>query len=166
MSIDWPDATAKPPSIAEVKRHRRPLHSVNEEIAATIGPLEKLAVWITDRVGTMGFFLLIFAWTVVWLGWNLLAPPKLQFDPPMAFVFWLFISNLIQILLMPLIMVGQNIQGRHAEARAEHDLEINIKAEQEVEVILRHLEYQNTILIAMLEKMGVTLDDALRRTKK
>jgi hypothetical protein len=31
------------------------------------------------------------------VGWNLLAPQKLQFDPPMAFVFWLFISNLIQI---------------------------------------------------------------------
>ena len=48
---------------------------------------------------------------------NLLAPDRLQFDPPMGFVFWLFLSNLIQILLMPLIMVGQNIIGRHAEAR-------------------------------------------------
>jgi uncharacterized membrane protein len=28
---------------------------------------------------------------------------------------------------MPLIMVGQNIQGRHAEARAENDLEVNGK---------------------------------------
>ena len=165
MSTTSPEAPSKPPSIAEVKRRRRPLHNVNKEIAETIGPLEKLAIWITDRVGTMGFFLIIFTWTVVWLGWNLLAPPKLQFDPPMAFVFWLFISNLIQILLMPLIMVGQNIQGRHAEARAEHDLEINIKAEREVEVILRHLEYQNAILIAMLEKMGVNLDEALHKTK-
>jgi uncharacterized membrane protein len=59
----------------------------------------------------------------------------------MAFVFWLFISNLIQILLMPLIMVGQTIQGRHAELRADSDLEINVKAEQEIEVILAHLEY-------------------------
>ena len=57
----------------------------------------------------------------------------------MGFVFWLFISNLIQILLMPLIMVGQNIQGRDAEARSAHDLEVNIKAEEEIEVILHHL---------------------------
>jgi hypothetical protein len=40
-------------------------------------------------------------------GWNLLAPKDLQFDPAPAFVFWLFISNVIQLLLMPLIMVGQ-----------------------------------------------------------
>jgi uncharacterized membrane protein len=79
-------------------------------------------------------------------------------------VFWLFISNVIQILLMPLIMVGQNIQGRHAEARADYDLEINVKAEREVEIILRHLEYQNAILIAMLEKMDVNLDEVMHKT--
>ncbi len=56
---------------------------------------------------------------------------------------------------MPLIMVGQNLLGRHAELRAENDLEVNIRAEKETEVILRHLEYQNTLLIAMVQKLGV-----------
>jgi uncharacterized membrane protein len=58
---------------------------------------------------------------------------------------------------MPLIMVGQNIQGLHAELRAESDLEVNIKAEREIEVVLRHLEYQNTMLIAMIGKLGIDL---------
>jgi uncharacterized membrane protein len=105
-------------------------------------------------------------WTAVWLGWNFLAPERLQFDQPMSFVFWLFLSNLIQILLMPLIMVGQNIIGRHAEARAEHDLEINIKAEQEIEVILHHLEHQNEILMAMLQKLGGDVSQALAQAKR
>ena len=102
----------------------------------------------------MGFFFVIFIWTAVWLTWNFLAPKRLQFDPPMAFVFWLFISNMIQILLMPLIMVGQNIQGAHAELRAESDLEINVKAEKEIETILEHLEYQNDLLISLVKKLG------------
>lgn len=161
MSAAKQTELAKPPSLAEVKKRRPPLRNVYKEIVETVGPLDRLAVWITARVGTMGFFLAIAAWTIVWLGWNLLAPEKMQFDPPMAFVFWLFISNLIQILLMPLIMVGQNIQGRHAEARSEHDLEVNIEAEREIEVILHHLEFQNAILIAMLGKLGVDLDEAL-----
>ena len=126
-----------------------------------MSPIDRFALAITKRVGTIGFFLIIAVWTVLWLGWNLLAPPSLQFDPPMGFVFWLFISNLIQIMLMPLIMVGQNIQGRRADARAENDLEINIKAEEEIEVILHHLEYQNMLLMAMLDKLGVKVDDAL-----
>ncbi len=63
---------------------------------------------------------------------------------------------------MPLIMVGQNVQGRHSEIRADQDLEVNVKAEAEIEVVLQHLEYQNTILIAMVEKLGVRFGDTLR----
>lgn len=148
----------KPLSLEEVRKRRRPARDVNKEMSEGVGPLDKLAVWITSRVGTMGFFLTIFVWTVLWLGWNLIAPKSIQFDPPPAFVFWLFISNLIQLLLMPLIMVGQNVLGRHAELRAEHDLEVNVKAEEEIEVILRHLEYQNALLIALVKKLDVKLD--------
>jgi uncharacterized membrane protein len=156
-----PPAAARsgpPMSLAELKKLRTPLRDVNKEQHDKLKPLDKLALWITTRVGTMGFFLIIFAWTVIWLGWNLLVPKSLQFDPPWAFVFWLFISNMIQILLMPLIMVGQNIQGAHAEARAQHDLDVNIRAEREVEVILQHLEYQNSQILKMMEKLGCAPD--------
>jgi uncharacterized membrane protein len=145
------------PSVEAVINRRRRLRNVHQDALEAVSPLDRVALWITVRVGSMGFFLVIFAWTALWLGWNLLAPPALQFDPPMAFVFWLFISNVIQILLMPLIMVGQNLLSRHSELRAEHDLEVNVRAEEEIEVILRHLEYQNTVLLAMVQKLGVEL---------
>ena len=93
---------------------------------------DKFAVWLTDKVGTLGFFFLIFVWTVVWLGWNIFAPTQLKFDPYPAFVLWLFISNMLQIFLMPLIMVGQNLQAKHTELRAENDYQINVKAENEI----------------------------------
>jgi uncharacterized membrane protein len=147
-------------------RSEHPLRNTYLETMSRLSALDKLAVWITGHVGTMGFFILVFVWTILWLGWNFLAPAKLQFDPPMGFVFWLFISNLLQLLLMPLIMVGQNIQGQHAEARAEHDLEVNVKAEQEIELVLNHLEQQNDMLIAMLEKQGIKLEEALGRTAR
>src|SRR5579863_5979878 len=148
--------------LTEIRRER-PLRNTYAETMAGLSALDRLAVWITEHVGTMGFFMIILFWTAVWLGWNFLAPARLQFDPPMAFVFWLFISNVIQILLMPLIMVGQNVLCVDAELRAEHDLEVNVKAEEEIEAVLRHLEYQNTILIAMLEKLGINLDEVLRK---
>jgi uncharacterized membrane protein len=160
-----PTALPPPLSIEEVKKRRRPLRNVNKEVAKNIKPLDKLAVEITNRVGTMGFFLVILVWTVLWLSWNFLAPKALQFDPPMAFVFWLFISNVIQILLMPLIMVGQNILGRHAETRADHDLDVNVRAEEEIVIILRHLEYQNAILLVMMKKLGIKIERTLHKTK-
>src|SRR6202142_1891650 len=151
---DKPTAKIRRPlSLDEFRKQRKPLRNVNKEASEKLSALDRLACSITNRVGTMGFFLIVLIWTIIWLGWNLLAPKDLQFDPPMAFVFWLFISNMIQLLLMPLIMVGQNVQGRHSEIRADHDLDVNVKAEKEIEVVLQHLEYQNSILIAMMKKL-------------
>jgi uncharacterized membrane protein len=156
----------KPPFSLNEIRKRHPLRNAYLETLAKFDAVDRLALWITEHVGSMGFFLTIVVWTVLWLGWNLLAPHALLFDPPMGFVFWLFISNLIQILLMPLIMVGQNIQARHAEARAQHDLEINVKAEGEIELILRHLERQTEMLVAMVQKLGVELKETKSRAQE
>jgi uncharacterized membrane protein len=146
-------AVTAPPPLAELKKLRKPLRSVNVEHRQKLSGLERLAIWITDQVGTMGFFLVILAWTLVWLAWNTLAPSVLRFDPFPAFVLWLFLSNMIQIFLMPLIMVGQNLQGRHAEARAQADFDVNTKAEREVEAILLHLEAQNDLILKILRHL-------------
>ena len=130
-----------------------PLKNTNVVHRNRLSPLDKLALFTTDRIGTMGFFFIIFAWTFLWLGWNMFAPLSLRFDPFPAFVLWLFISNLIQIHLMPLIMVGQNIQGKHAELRAEHDFETDRKAEKEIETILLHLENQQQLILKILDKI-------------
>lgn len=115
--------------------------------------LDKLALFITRGVGSMGFFLLVFTWTLGWLGWNTLGPKSARFDPFPAFVLWLFISNVIQLMLMPLIMVGQNLQGRYSEKRAEADFEVNIKAEIQNEIILRHLARQEKLMKEILDKL-------------
>ncbi|MAL60184.1 MAG: hypothetical protein CMC14_09060 [Flavobacteriaceae bacterium] len=101
---------------------------------------EKFAIWITDKIGTIGFFLIIFSWTILWLSWNMFAPNHLRFDPYPAFVLWLFISNMIQIFLMPLLMVGQNLQAKRAEIRAENDYIVNIKAEKEIITLLNEIK--------------------------
>jgi len=139
----------------ELKKEKlhKPIRNVNAEHKKSLTRLERLAVWITNKVGSMGFFIIIFVWTIIWLGWNTLAPKELRFDPFPAFVLWLFISNMLQIFLMPMIMIGQNLQGRHAEARAESDFDINVKAEMEIETILLHLEQQNEIMLKILHHL-------------
>lgn len=115
--------------------------------------MDRLALTVTQRIGTMGFFFIIFIWTVAWLGWNIFAPQNLRFDPYPGFVLWLFISNLIQIHLMPLIMIGQNIQGKHQELRSEHDFATDKKAELEIETILLHLENQQQLILEVLKRI-------------
>ena len=141
------------PSWKDLRGRAKPVRNVNEIHQQSLSPLERVAMAVTDKVGTMGFFLIILSWTIIWLGWNVVGPQSLRFDPYPAFVLWLFISNLIQIHLMPLIMVGQNLQGRHSELRAESDYEVNLKAEKEVEAILTHLEHQNDMMLEILHRI-------------
>ncbi len=142
-------------TLEELKKDRthKPIRNVNVEHRESLSGLERFAVWITDKVGSMGFFIIIVVWTVSWLGWNTLGPSDLRFDPFPAFVLWLFLSNMLQIFLMPLIMIGQNLQGRHSERRAESDFEVNIKAEREIEMILLHLEQQNDLILKILDRL-------------
>lgn len=143
----------KPKSFKEIMKLGKPLRNINVERKQNLSRLNKVAIWITEHVGSMGFFIIIFIWTATWLLWNTLAPANLRFDPFPAFVLWLFLSNMIQIFLMPLIMIGQNLQSQHAEARAEADFEVNTKAELEIETILIHLENQNEIMLKILQHL-------------
>jgi len=143
----------KPPSLSELKKNNPPIRDINLEHRSKLTTLEKIAVWITEHVGTMGFFIIIFVWTILWLTWNSWGPQESRFDPFPAFVLWLFISNMIQLLLLPLLMIGQNLQGRHAEARAQADFEVNVKAEREIETILLHLENQNKLIFKIVSDL-------------
>ena len=144
-----------PLSIKELKEKRNAIMKRMEDAQKKTSVLGTIAIWITEHVGSMGFFVIIFIWTVTWLNWNIFAPKNLRFDPYPGFVLWLFISNMIQLFLMPLIMLGQNLQSRHSDLRADADLKINIQAALENESILLHLEKQDKIM-----------EDILRRIEK
>jgi CRP-like cAMP-binding protein len=143
------------------QRATRNANIVHEQ---SLSALDRLAIAITDKVGSIGFFLIIAGWTALWTGYNILASevPALHwpaFDPFPAFVAYLLISNVIQILLMPLIMVGQNIQGRHSETRAELDFEVNQKAEKEVMAGLLHLQRNTDLLLQLMKHLDYRISD-------
>ncbi len=124
-------------------------------------PMNRLALWITERVGTMMFFIIIFAWTITWLLWNTVAPKAIRFDPFPGFVLWLFISNMIQLFLMPLIMIGQNLQSRGAEERAKNDYKVNRKAEVEIQAVQEQLAQ---ILVRLDQLQGKDPENAKEKS--
>ncbi|MDO8561184.1 MAG: DUF1003 domain-containing protein [bacterium] len=143
----------KPLKLEELKVLGKKARNINIEHRERLSRLEKSALFVTERIGTMGFFFIILAWTVLWIGWNALAPAGLRFDPFPAFVLWLFMSNIIQLHLLPLLLVGQNLLARHQEARAEADFEVNARAEREIETILQHLENQGELISEILRRL-------------
>lgn len=82
---------------------------------AFVGRNGRLAAWLTHRAGTMTAF---YAATLFQFGWIALAQLHVITFDPYPYPFLLFLSSLAQLLLMFVIMVGQQVIGRAADSRA------------------------------------------------
>jgi uncharacterized membrane protein len=154
MSVQsFANDAARVPKLVDINARFAPSRNVNVELARSLSPSERLAAWVTDRVGSMGFFFAIAIWTILWLGWNTIGPAQLRFDPGPSFLTWLFVSNVLQLHLMPLIMVGQNLQDRYGELVANADFDISQRTEAQVGAILQHLTNQNALMLEILRRV-------------
>jgi uncharacterized membrane protein len=140
-------------SVDELRRMRAPVRHVTASHKEKMSRLDSFAIWTTEKVGSIGFFFLVMIWTATWLLWNVWGPEGLRFDPMPGFVLWLFISNILQLIFMPLIMVGQNLMGRHSDERSEKDYIIDTTTEREVEQVLLRLDKQEKILQDIMDRM-------------
>jgi uncharacterized membrane protein len=143
----------QPDSLEEIRSKSKTVRAAVVDAHKNLKPIERFAVLVTEQVGSMGFFFILLVWTLGWLAWNLYAPYGVRFDPAPAFVIWLFVSNVIQLILLPLVMVGQNLEGRADERRAESDFHINEKTEKLAENILAQLENQHELLLEITRKI-------------
>jgi uncharacterized membrane protein len=83
---------------------------------AALSVNDRFAAWTTERVGSMWAF---YAAALLQFGWMGLAlVGVLRFDP-YPFAFLLFLSSLAQLILMFVIMVGQDVLGRAGDRRSE-----------------------------------------------
>ena len=115
-----------------------------------LSKLGTATVWITKNVGTVGFFLLILVFTAGWFGCNTIAPKRFRFDHSPGFMEWELASSIIQLLLLPLILIGQKLESREAHLKSEADLEINKQAEKENREILHRLDAQEKVLAEIM----------------
>lgn len=122
---------------------------INSKHKQTLGLQDKVALFITGAVGTMYAVYLFAILMAGWMLWQTFFDKK-PFDP-FPFAFLLFLGNIIQLLLMPLIMVGQNLQGRHSEIRAEEEFKTTESSYKDIEQILIHLDQQDKQMQKQLE---------------
>ena len=137
-------------TLADLKREFAPVVNTNEIHKSRLSKTDKIALFITSKIGTMSFFYLCLV----------LVTLPLIFRSTLPIIQYIS-SGYLQLILLPLILVTQNLQSRHSELRAQHDYETNLKAEKEIEAILLHLEKQDEIMLDILRKI-----EALEKTKK
>ncbi len=126
------------PNVKPIKRHQP--ENVNLKHKSQLGLQNKIALFITTAIGTMYAVYCFALFMAGWMIWQTFFSHN-PFDP-YPFAFLLFLGNIVQLLLMPLIMVGQNIQGRHQEIRAEEEYKTTTTSYHDIEAILKHLNIQ------------------------
>lgn len=106
--------------------------NVNAEHKESLTFQEKMALTITKAVGSM-YCAYLFAIIA------LISLPDAIHGGRAAIISWVA-QTFLQLVLLSIIMVGQNISGKHSELRADADYEVNMKAETEIEEIKRKLD--------------------------
>ncbi len=101
---------------------------------------ERLADRVADFGGSWafisGFFLVILAWILV----NLVVLARRPFDP-YPFILLNLVLSCLAAIQAPIIMMSQNRQESKDRRRAEHDYQVNLKAELEVRLLHEKLDH-------------------------
>jgi DNA-directed RNA polymerase subunit H (RpoH/RPB5) len=135
--------------------------NVNEQHKAELeasGVNTRIAVGLTKSVGTMwtaySFAVLAIIGLLAILGWL----PALV----ALLVVWAS-QTFIQLVMLPILSVGQNVLGRHAELMAEEQFNTTMHTYHKIEEIMQHLSAQDAellkhtkMLIHLLNAAGIT----------
>ena len=133
-----------PVPLEELKKLKKPVNA-NVKHKEGLNLLDKVAVFITSIVGTMWCAI---AFTLL----ALISLPDAIRGGKATMIAWIA-QTFLQLVLLSVIMVGQNLQNKHSEARAEADFDVDVKSELEAETILEHLENQNETMLEILNKL-------------
>jgi len=117
------------------------IRNVNKEHKDSLTKSQKIALFITNHIGTIEFAIFCV----------ILASIPLVWKSTMTVILYIS-SGYLQLVFLPLIMVGQNLQSRHSEKRAEADYELNVKNDQQIKSILEKLEKQDEMIKEILSK--------------
>lgn len=137
----------------------RNVNQIHAEERADGGLNEKVAILLTKSVGTMWTAYTFAVIAIVGL-FAILG----VFTPIVALLVAWASQTLIQLVLLPVIMVGQNVLGRKAELQADEAFKTTMSTYHDIEQIMQHLSAQDAellrqarMLIHLLEKNGITL---------
>jgi hypothetical protein len=137
----------------------RNVNALHQAEQAAAGFNTRFAVGLTQRVGTMWT-----AYTFAVLAIIGLFAILGVLTPVVALLVAWVSQTFIQLVLLPIIMVGQNVLGRKSELQADEQFNTTQKSYHDIEQIMQHLSAQDDellrhtkMLIHLLEKNGISL---------
>ncbi|MCC7197582.1 DUF1003 domain-containing protein [Candidatus Peregrinibacteria bacterium] len=135
-----------------IKERRDKIKSFRAKMDLMRRPSEKMADIMTDLFGSFWFLVLNAVFFLAWVLLNNNVIPGFKTFDPYPFTFLTMVVSLEAIFLAIIVLISQNRAAKIADLREEIDLQINVRAEEEITKILN-------ILDAIHDHMGLPVED-------
>ena len=128
-----------------------PVRNVNVEFEERLTFGQRIADGFAVTMGSWRFIIIQSFLLAIWVALNVLA--WVHHWDPYPFILLNLALSFQAAYAAPIIMMSQNRQALKDRIAAEHDFQINTKAENEVRAILKHLEYQDDLILRILHRI-------------
>jgi len=126
---------------------------------------QSLGARVADRiaalVGSWPFIIVQSVLLVVWMAINAYLAIAVHRNPAMLHAWDPYPFILLNLMLSfqaaytgPVVMMSQNRQSARDRVEADTDYDINVKAEQEVMVIIAQLVHNERLLVGVMDRLG------------
>ena len=128
-----------------------PVRDLNRETERRLTLADRIAIDFTRLLGSWVFVLAQLGLMVVWVVLNALSLIR-HWDPyPFQFLNFVLTFEIAAWLL--LVLMAFNRQADRDRLRAQHEYELNVKAEEELKALMNHLMHQDEILLQIVNRL-------------
>jgi uncharacterized membrane protein len=128
-----------------------PVRDLNREVERKLTFADRVADDFSRLVGSWVFVLAQAGIMVLWVGLNALNLIHPWDRYP--FLFLNFILGLEVAVWVSLVLMALNRFADRDRLRAQHDYELNVKAEEELKALMNHLMHQDEILLQIVNRL-------------
>jgi uncharacterized membrane protein len=128
-----------------------PVRDLNREVERRQTFAERVADDFARLIGSWIFVAAQLGIMVVWVGlnaFNLIHPWDRY-----PFLFLNFILSLEAAIWVSVVLMALNRLADRDRLRAQHDYELNVKAEEELKALMNHLMHQDEILLQIVNRL-------------
>lgn len=159
----------RPPALGPAAAYAHdhpPVRDINRDLQQKMSPGQRLADRVASVVGSWPFIIIQSTILAAWIAVNVylvvmeqLHPGYLRAWDPYPFILLNLMLSFQAAYTGPVVMMSQNRQSEKDRMMAQSDYEVNQKAEEEIEVVMKHLVHQDRLIldaIARLEALQAT----------
>jgi uncharacterized membrane protein len=130
---------------------RPPLLNLNEIQDAQLTRGERIADRFASIMGSWPFIIIQSILLFLWVTANIIA--WVHHWDPYPFILLNLTLSFQAAYAAPIIMMSQNRQSDKDRAAAQHDYEVNVRAEAGIHAVMDHLQAQHEAILAILERL-------------